>query len=57
MRTPLERYPSEETLKAVEEYFDGEELIALKKFIKGFIRDRRRRYAPIHKTEQNFICQ
>jgi hypothetical protein len=32
------RYSSDEILEAIEEYFDGEELTALRKFVKGFIR-------------------
>lgn len=33
-----ERYSSEEILERIEEYFDGEDLIALRKFAKRFVR-------------------
>jgi hypothetical protein len=44
-----ERYSSEEILEAVEEYFDGEELTALRRFINRFMR---RQPAPPQKVDE-----
>jgi hypothetical protein len=44
-----QRYSSQEILEAVEEYFDGEELTALNKFIRRFLR---RQPAPPQKVDE-----
>jgi hypothetical protein len=44
-----QRYSSEEILEVVEEYFDGEELTALNKFIRRFLR---RHPAPPQKVDE-----
>jgi hypothetical protein len=44
-----QRYSSEEILEAIEEYFDGEELTALNKFIRRFLR---RQPAPPQKVDE-----